>query len=94
MQLVQGAYTAIEEFGNVPKDLLGFAAALGGGKNATYGEDCLKINVWTKPQEGEKAKAVMVWFYGGAFAVGSTSAVYYSPARYAKEQDVVAISIK
>jgi cholinesterase len=28
-------------------------------------EDCLTINVWTKPQVGEKKKAVMVWIYGG-----------------------------
>jgi carboxylesterase type B len=28
-------------------------------------EDCLTLNVWTKPQVGEKKKAVFVWFYGG-----------------------------
>lgn len=34
-----------------------------GGKAATMkdvGDDCLNLNVWTKPQTGEKAKAVMV----------------------------------
>lgn len=34
-----------------------------GGKAATMtdvGDDCLSLNVWTKPQIGEKAKAVMV----------------------------------
>jgi carboxylesterase type B len=30
-----------------------------------FSEDCLTINVWSKPQTGEKAKAVMVWIYGG-----------------------------
>jgi carboxylesterase type B len=24
-------------------------------------EDCLTLNVWTEPQSGEKAKAVLVW---------------------------------
>jgi cholinesterase len=28
-------------------------------------EDCLTINIWTKPQSGEKAKAVLLWIYGG-----------------------------
>jgi cholinesterase len=31
----------------------------------TQSEDCLSINVWTKPQAGEAKKAVMVWIYGG-----------------------------
>lgn len=30
-----------------------------------FSEDCLTINVWSKPQTGEKAKAVMIWIYGG-----------------------------
>lgn len=29
------------------------------------GEDCLTLNVWTKPQTGEKAKAVLFYIYGG-----------------------------
>ena len=31
----------------------------------TLGEDCLTLNVWTKPQMGEKAKAVLFFIYGG-----------------------------
>ena len=31
----------------------------------TVSEDCLTLNVWTKPQTGEAKKAVMVWIYGG-----------------------------
>ena len=30
-----------------------------------FSEDCLYLNVWTKPQTGEAKKAVMVWIYGG-----------------------------
>ncbi|KAK2595513.1 hypothetical protein QQS21_006788 [Conoideocrella luteorostrata] len=33
-------------------------------------EDCLTLNIWTKPQTGEKKKAVMVWIHGGAFTFG------------------------
>lgn len=28
-------------------------------------EDCLTLNVWSKPQTGEKLKAVLVWIFGG-----------------------------
>lgn len=35
------------------------------GKGLLLGEDCLTLNVWTKPQTGEKAKAVLFFIYGG-----------------------------
>ena len=38
-------------------------------------EDCLTLNVWTKPQVGEKRKAVLVWLHGGSFVVGTSCAV-------------------
>ena len=28
-------------------------------------EDCLSVNVWTKPQTGEANKAVLFWIFGG-----------------------------
>ena len=28
-------------------------------------EDCLYLNIWTKPQSGDKRKAVLIWIYGG-----------------------------
>lgn len=28
-------------------------------------EDCLSLNVWTKPQTGEGSKAVLFWIFGG-----------------------------
>ncbi|KAL0941190.1 carboxylesterase [Colletotrichum truncatum] len=33
-------------------------------------EDCLTLNVWTKPQTGDAKKAVLVWIHGGAFTTG------------------------
>lgn len=30
-----------------------------------YSEDCLSLNVWTKPQSGEQSKAVLFWIFGG-----------------------------
>jgi cholinesterase len=39
--------------------------ALIGQLGEKFGEDCLKLNIWTKPQVGEKKKAVLFWIYGG-----------------------------
>lgn len=35
------------------------------GQGYDMGEDCLTLNVWTKPQVGEKAKAVLFFIHGG-----------------------------
>lgn len=34
-------------------------------------EDCLTLNIWTKPQDGDRQKAVLVWIHGGSFVVGT-----------------------
>jgi cholinesterase len=60
----------------------------------SFSEDCLSINIWTKPQSGEKSKAVLLWIYGGAFSVGSSNASYYDGARLANDEDIIVASIK
>lgn len=60
--------------------------------NASYSEDCLYLNVWTKPQTGEAKKAVLVWVYGGAFTSGSSSIPAYNGANIANQEDVVVVS--
>jgi len=35
-------------------------------------ENCLTLNVWTKPQTGEAKKAILFWIYGGG-----ASCVFY-----------------
>lgn len=35
------------------------------GQGYAMGEDCLTLNVWTKPHVGEKAKAVLLFIHGG-----------------------------
>lgn len=75
---------------------MGFMDSYGvamGQAGHNFSEDCLSINVWTKPQSGEKAKAVLLWIYGGAFSVGSTNAPYYNGARLADEEDVIVASV-
>lgn len=34
-------------------------------------EDCLTLNIWTKPQTGESKKAVLAWIHGGGFVSGN-----------------------
>jgi carboxylesterase type B len=60
----------------------------------TFSEDCLTLNIWAKPQVGEKKKAVMVWIYGGGFNTGNSASPAYNGARLANDQDVVVVSIK
>jgi cholinesterase len=62
--------------------------------NASYSEDCLYLNVWTKPQTGDAKKAVLVWIYGGAFTSGSSSIPGYNGANIANQEDVVVVSFK
>jgi cholinesterase len=59
-----------------------------------FSEDCLTLNVWSKPQTGGKKKAVMVWIYGGGFNTGNSASPAYNGARLANDQDVVMVSIK
>lgn len=41
-----------------------------GAGDSLQAEDCLTLNIWTKPQTGEKKKAVLVWIYGGGYSNG------------------------
>jgi cholinesterase len=59
-----------------------------------FSEDCLTLNIWTKPQVGEKKKAVMVWIHGGGFTQGSTFTPATAGVRFAGNQDVVLVSVK
>ncbi|TLD35340.1 hypothetical protein E2P81_ATG11459 [Venturia nashicola] len=55
-------------------------------------EDCLTLNVWTKPQTGEKGKAVLVWIFGGGFATGNSANPIYNGEFIADNEDVVVVS--
>ncbi|QDS74501.1 hypothetical protein FKW77_007054 [Venturia effusa] len=64
-----------------------------GGEGHNYTEDCLGINIWSKPQTGEKAKAVLFWVHGGGFSSGNAHAPFMDGARFANDEDVVLVSI-
>lgn len=59
-----------------------------------FGEDCLKLNVYT-PAIGKNSgkRAVMVWFHGGGYSAGSGNAASYDGVNLARKQDVVLVSV-
>jgi carboxylesterase type B len=59
-----------------------------------FSEDCLTLNVWTKPQTGEAKKAVLLWIYGGGFSTGNSDSPAYNGQYIADQEDVVLVSIK
>ncbi|KAF1987299.1 alpha/beta-hydrolase [Aulographum hederae CBS 113979] len=88
-----------DRFTMASPELVAYGAAMGGGTpdaRHIYAEDCLSVNVWTKPQTGEKSKAVLLWIYGGGkydcFSSGTSNAPFYNGARFADEHDVVVVS--
>ena len=55
-------------------------------------EDCLYLNVWTPAQSARERLPVMVWIYGGGFAIGTTGSALYDGTRLA-EKRVVLVSV-
>jgi para-nitrobenzyl esterase len=65
------------------------AAMLGGTTNTS--EDCLYLNVWTAAKSKGEKLPVMVWIYGGGFAIGSTNTPLYDGTKLA-QKGVVLVS--
>jgi carboxylesterase type B len=63
------------------------------GEVGPYGEDCLTLNIWTKPQGGNATKAVLLWIYGGGFNSGSSSIPGYNGQNIADQEDIVVVSL-
>jgi len=62
--------------------------------NATgspLGEDCLNLNIWTKP--GREGAPVMVWLHGGGFQFGAGSFALYDGTHFTANNPVVIVSI-
>lgn len=55
-------------------------------------EDCLYLNIWTPAKYTDDKLPVMVWIYGGGFALGSASSPLYSGEQLAK-MGVIFVSI-
>ncbi|KAN0100012.1 cholinesterase [Hyaloscypha variabilis] len=84
---------AVLQAANITDVGVDVSSIFGLDSDATYSEDCLYLNVWTKPQTGEEKKAVMVWIYGGSFNSGSSAIRGYNGANIAEQEDVVVVSL-
>ena len=56
-------------------------------------EDCLYLNVWVPESGSAEARPVLVWVYGGAFAVGNCSRPLHDGARLAHESGCIVVSL-
>lgn len=65
-----------------------------GNSLTAQSEDCLTLNVWTKPQTGDSKKAVLVWIYGGGFNSGSSATPAMNGQHIVEQEDVIVVSIK
>lgn len=52
-------------------------------------EDCLTLNIWTAANDPDERRAVLVWFHGGGWAVGSGSLPIFDGEALAKRGAVV-----
>jgi para-nitrobenzyl esterase len=66
---------------------------IGAGRDTPMSEDCLTVNVSAPVTESAEPRPVMVWFYGGAFVVGASSAPTYRGYDFVRRGDVVFVSV-
>ncbi|MEJ8645900.1 carboxylesterase family protein [Streptomyces sp. MS1.HAVA.3] len=59
---------------------------------APFDEDCLTLNVWAPAIDGAR-RPVLVWIHGGGFVSGSGSLPGYSGETFARDGDLVVVSI-
>ncbi|RAL67691.1 hypothetical protein DID88_008432 [Monilinia fructigena] len=64
-----------------------------GTPSTAQSEDCLTLNVWTKPQNGDSKKAVLIWIYGGGFNSGSSSIPAMNGKYIVEQEDVIVVSV-
>lgn len=69
-----------------------YLEAIDGFRNASEGDDCLLLNVWTPTLDRDARLPVMVWVHGGSFTTGAANA-FYDCTQFARE-DVVAVAIQ
>ncbi|CAI7638883.1 unnamed protein product [Penicillium crustosum] len=60
--------------------------------NNTQSEDCLTLNVWSKP-DSNQLKPVYVHFYGGRWTSGTTNTPFYYGGRFADAEDVIVVTV-
>ena len=66
---------------------------IGAGRHTPMSEDALTLNVSAPTTPSDTPRPVMVWFYGGAFVVGASSAPTYRGYDFVRRGDVVYVSV-
>ncbi|KAL0939828.1 carboxylesterase [Colletotrichum truncatum] len=74
------------------QQIIGYFASAAGTPQS---EDCLTLNIWSKPSRKSHSaqKPVIVFFYGGRFAIGNTHSPFYNGKYFAEAQDVVVVTV-
>ncbi|KAH6529968.1 hypothetical protein HBI07_172570 [Parastagonospora nodorum] len=72
------------------------ASSFVAGAGTPRSEDCLTLNIWSKPtQKSSNAdKPVLVLFHGGRFAGGSTNTPFANGQYLAGAEDIIVVSVK
>ncbi|KAF5022692.1 hypothetical protein F66182_5240 [Fusarium sp. NRRL 66182] len=67
----------------------------GSGADTPQSEDCLTLNIWSKAtsKSAMGSKPVLVFFYGGRFAIGNTNSPFYTGKYFADAQDMVVVTV-
>lgn len=58
-----------------------------------YSENCLTLNVWTAGLRDQGKRPVMVWLHGGAWTMGSGSAMNWNGEQLARNNQVVVVTV-
>ncbi|MEN3273892.1 MAG: para-nitrobenzyl esterase [Actinomycetota bacterium] len=74
-----------------PQNASPLEGMLGAGAPPT-GEDCLSLNIWAPAADGAN-RPVLFWIHGGAFVTGSGATPWYDGERFARNHDVVVVTI-
>jgi para-nitrobenzyl esterase len=63
------------------------------GAYGPQSEDCLFLNIWTPRADRQAARAVMVYFHGGAYSTGSVTDPLNDGQMLAASEDVVVVTV-
>ncbi|WP_433031137.1 carboxylesterase/lipase family protein [Actinomycetospora sp. CA-053990] len=66
---------------------------IGAGKHTPMAEDCLTLNVSAPTTPSDEPRPVMVWFYGGAFVVGASSAPTYRGYDFVRRGECLVVTV-
>ncbi len=82
------------ENGHTAAQIMPAASAIGFGlrSNATHGEDCLVLNVYT-PGLNDHKRPVMVWMHGGGYTYSSGTTLAADGSNLARSSDVVVVAV-